>query len=406
MNTGWSEDSVSNNNKLTDEQIEDISKQMDEAIKDTPSEKIIQFPSNNGVEENEGNTEKGEYKVVDATINPNTGETMLLGDTNTKRQSLDDIIEEINKAQSDNLEEDEEVNDRDITMQDITDFMSDKNNEDQLLQMSKDAGISKEALQDLLDVVNRKCNGEEFSLYRALPDEIKKMIDNYLRSSGILNIGVDISKVNFARNNIAESLIAEFISNIKLSSIKKDFAKEMSDVYAKSTKDIAEASIKYIEERNKAYREAAEKIEDPEKKQRFLNVVDQIDDARSLNSLKEFAKKCKIRHIDLEMPRKIYKVFKEKYSKSSNNIYDITVAKQVLLRHMTDVSEQDIDLFFIAFCKQVSGYTASDIIQHSYMYYVMYYCAMLDADTSDNFKNAIKEVIACVKERNKKLLEK
>jgi hypothetical protein len=36
----------------------------------------------------------------------------------------------------------------------------------------------------------------------------------------------------------------------------------------------------------------------------------------------------------------------------------------------------------------------------------MYYCAMLDADTSDNFKNAIKEVITCVKERNKKLLEK
>ena len=144
-------------------------------------------------------------------------------------------------------------------------------------------------------------------------------------------------------------------------------------------------------------------MEDPEKKARLLAILDQIDEARSLTTLKEFAKRCKIKPIELEKPEsRVYRGFLNKYTNSTNNIYDIKVARTVLFRHLSNegYTMRDVDAFLISFCKQVNGYSPTIATEHAYMYYVLYYSALLDGDRSTTFINNVKDVIVNLKERN------
>ena len=61
---------------------------------------------------------------------------------------------------------------------------------------------------------------------------------------------------------------------------------------------------------------------------------------------------------------------------------------------------RDVDAFLIAFCKQVDRYSPTVATEHAYMYYVLYYSALLDGDRSTTFINNVKDVIVNLKERN------
>ena len=166
----------------------------------------------------------------------------------------------------------------------------------------------------------------------------------------------------------------------------------------------AEGGIEYIEERNSAYREAANNIEDEGKRKRLNAILDRIDEARNLTELKEFAKTCKIKRYDIERPdKRVYSGFLSKYRDSVNNIYDINIAETVLVRHLAPLGCDKIDviMLLIAFCRQCQSYSVDNVLDHAYMYYFLYYCVMLDGDKSDKFKNNLLEVIKNVNERNK-----
>ncbi|MCF0113797.1 MAG: hypothetical protein HUJ56_00480, partial [Erysipelotrichaceae bacterium] len=136
-------------------------------------------------------------------------------------------------------------------------------------------------------------------------------------------------------------------------------------------------------------------IEDEEKREKLRQIIDQVDAARELAELKEYALKCKIKPFDLEKPGKIFGRMMNKYNNSTNNIYHIDLANSALYRHLSQegYDQKHIDAFFICFCKYTTNFTPENVLQHAYMYYVLYYCAMLDSDRSVKFKNNIKEVI-------------
>jgi hypothetical protein len=355
----------------------------------------------------ENNEEVLETKVMDTVIDSGSGEYKILGTSSETEDDVDSAFDTmVKKINSDN---DSLLSDRPITEDEAIDYISGENSSDTLLsELSNGSGISNEAVKQLLVVTNRKLKGESFNTYKELPEEIRNIIDDYIKSNSDLSIS-PINVINSIKRNVADSLLDEFISSIQIDRSKHDFVTDMEKIYNDINVDIANTASELIEERNKAYREAADTIEDENKKARLLSILDIIDNARDLTDLKEFSKRCKIKKIELEKPDRIYRAFLAKYKNSTNNIYDINLAKQALARHLPKdkYTEEDIDAFLISFCKQVNNYSVDSVTDHAYMYYVLYYCALLDADkTADKYIASIEEVINNLRIRNSNILNK
>jgi hypothetical protein len=116
-------------------------------------------------------------------------------------------------------------------------------------------------------------------------------------------------------------------------------------------------------------------MEDEEQKEKLLKVLDTIDSAYSLDPLKEFAKNCKIKKYDLENPKNYFRDFINKYSKSEYNIYDIKLTLPILERKIVDnekYNNADVVAFLVCFCKYIRNFNSDNIVEHSFMYYVIF----------------------------------
>lgn len=392
---------------LTDEQVEDISRQMDEEIKGTPLEDLANMPSNQGKLERSAAevTEQGQSKNMQVIIDPNTGEHKLLGQAKeTEEESFEEFCERIENS-------DVTFDQSPFSDSEIKDYINQIDSTDQTMfgEMKKDFDISTESITALLDIVNRKMNKEEFNIYKAFPDEVRNMVDRYLEAN---QMGGNSMQSKQIRNLVSESLIDEFITNIGAERIKKDFNKEVEEIFSHGMKELGESIVGYTLERNNAYRKYAEGLEDSEKKEKMIAILDQIDKAYSLEDLKEFAKKCKIKKFDLERPSKIYTNFLTKYENSQYNIYDLNMARPILFRNLNidsaeEYTQKDIDSFLVLYCKYCQNMKPDNALDHAFMYYVIYNIIIVDMnrsgeskEISDIYLNNIKEVIKNIKQRN------
>ena len=394
---------MSDTTKLTDQQIDYIANEMESLVPGTTLEDIANLPSNNGVDETpEENKEVGEIKTAMVSIDPNTGEHKVLSTQETDELDDDESIDEMfDRIESGELKFETEP----ITESELSDYIHHaEENQSLLIKLGYNTEYSPETIKELLEVVNRRINKEEFNVYKALPEEIQKTINDFIFHEHFM---VNSNEGKQFRNTIAESLIDEFIDNISTNKAINDFNKEIESIFEKGTQEIASAVVGYTAERNKKYREYAEGLEDQEKKEKLLAVLDQIDEAYNLMTLKEFAKKCKIKKFELEKPQKIYTNFLTKYQNNTYNIYDISMTKPILKRHIPDASEKDVDAFLICFCKQCMNMKPDVVTEHAYMYYVIFNIVLIDVNRSeetrsvtDIFIQNIADVIKNLRERN------
>lgn len=397
------------NEQLRDDQVKAMLDENNDLIKQLrndilPMKNVINYESiDNADEEYIPIDESENYsKEMDISINPNTGERVIIGGKSSGiKSALNDAIK-LGDLDSivNTIDESENIfnTNQPIDESDVIEYI-DSDTKPALLEED----LSEEDLTKILNISNRLINKEQFSLYKELPDSIKKIVDDFIVNTGMKTQMNSVSVLNRCRNEIAHSLFDEFISNIQVNRAKSDFAKELEALYTQASDDMAKSSVEFMAERNKAYREAADKIEDPKKKETLLAILDRIDEACNLTELKVFAKKCKIKPIELEKPEnKVYSRFLLKYKNSNNNIYDISLARKALARNILDENKYmiaDIDRFLIAFCKQVSNYDVENPLDHAYMYYVIYNCAIMDGYADDRFKNNVLEVINILKMR-------
>lgn len=392
---------------LTEEEVETIAQEMDKAIEGTPLETLSQMPSNQGTEETDPEKrEPGEYRQTMVSIDPATGEHKILGHQEglDDNETFEEMYERVQKGQI-NLETPP------VTEKELISFISDTKNQSMIAEIVEGVPeLKPETIKTLLDIVNRKMNREDFNIYKAFPEEIRKLVDQHLCKSGVPINTVDGKHY---RNFISEALINDFIYNINADRTITDFNKEIEELFTKNASDIAESVVGYTEERNRKYREYAEKMEDPKKKEQVLLVLDQIEEGYNLTNLKEFAKRCRIKKFDLEKPSKIYNSFLSKYEDSSYNIYSIEMAANILERHINEGLEEpkysasDIFAFFLCFCKQCMNMSPEVVTDHAYMYYVIYNIVIMDMNKSENTKYVsdtylgnIREVIDNLRSRN------
>jgi hypothetical protein len=390
-------------NKLTEENIEDINKIMEENAENNEDIKLVQsLPSNNGVEENI-ETEEGYNKKANIIIDPNTGENKIVS-TEDDDETVDDTTFEDLVRQVENGEVDVNIDDSPITEEEMKKNVG-------ILDENGNISIPDEDLHTLIDIVNRRMNKEEFNIYKALPREIQKQIDETIGiPTNQVGPVVVPNELRHARNSLAESLIDQFIMNTSIDRAKNDLNKEIEKVFEQSAQDIAEYSVDYVQERNAKYREYIETMEDEEKKAKLTETLDVIDSAYTLDPLKEFAKTCKIKKYDIENPKNYFRDFLNKYKNSTYNIYDIKLTLPILERKIVDdenYNNADVVAFLVCFCKYIQNFKVENVLEHSFMYYVIYNIVIADAnvsdktkDVSDKFMDNIKEVINNIKERN------
>lgn len=347
------------------------------------------------------NTEEKETEAVkmNVLVDPKTGEHKIIGRASEEelKYNFEGIIKQINSNDPDILST------KSFTEKEIISYLKSSDDETLVNEIAPGSELDADTIRDLLDIVNRKINGENFSIYREAPERVKKLIDEYI-SIGMMTgqlQTVQGVKLNTTRNKVGETLIEQFISDIRMNRAKTNFAKELENIYSGAGVN-NEESDNYIEDRNKAYREAANSIEDEDKKSRMNEILDAIEEARNLTKLKEFAKTCKIKAFDLEKPeRRVYSNFLSKYRDSVNNIYNIDIAADVLLRHLEPFgyNKKDITVFFVIFCKYCANFSSENVLDHAYMYHVLWYSVMLDNDKSGVFESNVIEVIKNFYER-------
>lgn len=389
-------------NKLTEENIEDINKIMEENAENNEDIKLVQsLPSNNGVEENT-ESEEGYNKKANIIIDPNTGENKVVSTEDD--ETVDDTTFEDLVRQVENGEVDVNIDDSPITEEEMKKSVG-------ILDENGNITIPDEDLHTLIDIVNRRMNKEEFNIYKALPKEIQKQIDETIGiPTNQVGPVVVPNELRHARNSLAESLIDQFIMNTSIDRAKNDLNKEIEKVFEQSAQDIAEYSVDYVQERNAKYREYIETMEDEEKKAKLTETLDVIDSAYTLDPLKEFAKTCKIKKYDIENPKNYFRDFLNKYKNSTYNIYDIKLTLPILERKIVDdenYNNADVIAFLVCFCKYIQNFKVENVLEHSFMYYVIYNIVIADAnvsdktkEVSDKFMDNIKEVINNIKERN------
>ena len=378
------------------ESIDEANQFIEQLKKDTEG-----YEPNLVTSDNIGSEESDDVEPVkmNVLVDPETGEHKIIGRAGEElKYDFAGVIKQINDGDPDILTS------KPFTEEEIISYLKSADDDTLVEELAPDVDISAQALRDLLDIVNRKIKGEKFNAYKESPDEVKKLVDSYIAEGMGTMMIANAKMLSSARNRIAHSLLDEFIHNIKMDRAKTDFAKELENIYNNSSVMTAEGGLEYIDERNAAYREAANSIEDEGKRERLNAILDRIEEARNLTELKEFAKTCKIKRYDIERPdKRVYAGFLSKYKDSVNNIYDIAIAETVLTRHLAPLGYDKIDviMLLIAFCRQCQNYSVDNVLEHAYMYYFLYYCVMLDGDKSDKFKNNLIEVIKNVNERNK-----
>lgn len=383
---------------LTDEQIDLIASELDEEIKGTDLEDLANLPSNQGKEERDESeiSETGESKKMMVAIDPNTGENKIIGPADDdKKESFEETCA---RLESGNIN----INNSPITEEEIRSVIS-ESGEGIISEMTENYSISDDSVRELLFLVNKKKNNETFNVYKSYPEEIQNMIDTYMNNNGMSG---NTMQAKQTRNMIAEALLDEFISNIELSRIQSDFTKEVEDLFNKGSEELAETIVGYTIERNKTYREAAEKMEDEDKKAKLISILDAIDSAYSLDGLIEFAKKCRVKKFELDKPSKVYNSFLMKYENSSYNIYNLDLCRPILVRNLR-VDVKFVDLFLITFCKYCQNMKPDNVTEHAFMYYTIYNIVLIDMNRSENtkavseeFLENIKKVIDNAKERN------
>lgn len=375
-------ENTNNVNKLTDEQINYIAEEMDDSIKGTPLEDIANLPSNKGKEERNKDeiSETGEVRRMSVIIDPNTGENKIIGPANENIESMDDTCKRFEmgniKIDKDQISESElksAIKNSDITA---------------------DYSISNDSIKELLYLVNKKKNNENFNVYKSFPEEVRQIIDKYLEKNGLTG---NTMQTKYSRNAISESLLTEFIDNIELERIQSDFNKEMEDLFTKGSEELAESIVGYTVERNKAYREAAEKMKDNDKKNKLIAILDRIDEAYNLSELKEFAKNCKVKKFELEKPEKVYTSFLTKYENSSYNIYNLNLCRPIISRNL-NIDIKFADLFLVLFCKFCKNMKPDITTDHAFMYYTVYNIVLIDMNRSENTKDVSMKFLENVKE--------
>ena len=355
---------------LTNEQVDEI---VDVLEKERKS--ILEVP-----------TEKESYELIEAEadvkVDPKTGTYTVLS------------------------EKDNELANKKIADSTITEVVKDMNNDEQLEKdyLQDMVDNPEEALQ-LFEVINRIRAGEKFSVYNALPQSIKNIVDNM--NSGSIAM----------RNEIAKDLMKTFIEGIEsekeLVDFNEAFQKEvqetvgdLSELYSSVLEDRCgklEEVIKELEgkgknEEAKTYKELLNAFNDSHSLVRQLDALDNMSGIR-----KALRRATKPGYLD-----RAIQYFNYKYTLRKNKkliIKDMSNVPMILLRVLNKSGQDrtftmdDVYQYVMLLCEVCKNYSPDNPVEHQFMYYSVNNIIALDfveMEKSEFNKELIQNIVKVI----------
>lgn len=369
---------------ISEENMKAVSETMKSLRDQSPELKILaELPSNNGVEEVSGSTEKGETMEAEVRINPKTGERAVIGPA--AKVSEDDKFEtdeDVDLPDPEPYDHDKFI--RSITLEDISKLPEAVGVKEMLGDLKLEDG---DAIQ-LMQVLNRYQAKEDFNLYHAFPTSVQKAVDAVCGRNGFVGKN---PQANYARNMFCEMVMNQFISDIGMQKAISDFNDEIESIMDNLNEDYSKMWYDYSSKRDEYLQKAVEKIEDPDKRNELIAILDSMADGLELKRLKEAIKDRKLwlKKFEKEKPSKLFDKFLFQFEQSTYNIYSVYTAAQTLNRHLPEkYTGEDCMNFLALFCKFCinNGYKAENPIQNAFMYYVPYNCVLLDKYRNEQYE--------------------
>ena len=382
--------------KLSEEEVKHIAEELQENVRQNENLKILsELPSNNGVEDHI--PEQGEAVKADIMVDPESGEKKVISiNTSKEDKSFEDKLSDLGKS----IEE-TNFEDYDINVDDVKNAVT----SDEAI-LGSDFMITDETALELLKVINRYKETKKVT-YKELPEQVRGYIDNYCSRAGIAGNSVQAKTM---RNDIAEMLISQYHTNIGLAKINDEFQENIESLFDNLEKEVSPEFMNYNNAREEYLKNVIENVTDEEKKKKAEAILESINDAYSLNRLKEAASKIKIKKFDYEKPKRSFDTIHTKYVDSKFNIYDMAMVTNILHKHLVKnniIPETDRTSalkFTLGFCKFVQNYKVSEPEHHAFMYYLSYNVILLDVykveqydQYSPKFLENVKEVIDLIK---------
>lgn len=372
--------------KLTEDDREAIIGAMQEEVSKSENLRVLaDLPSNNGVEEHV--PEEGRMKDVMVSVDPKTGEKVVLGVApETEKVSFDAKLSSLGESINDSK-------DIEVCKEDVEAVIT----EDSMLGKYP---ISDEGLLDLVKLISTYRQRGKIT-YKDLPKEVQTYVNKYLVSNGL---GDYSNQANAARNTIANMLMEEYIMQIELNKFTDDFQSQVENIYKDTKEELSPLLKQYADNRDEYLAKLTESIEDEKKKEIATKVLDAINDAYSLTRLKENAKTVKVKKFDIEKPAREFKSFLGKYANTASHIYDVFMCTNVLHKHLVQhkIIEETDKTFaikvMVAFCKICTNYKPDVPDQHAFMYYFTNNIVLLDVYSGEQYDNFAPTFLQNIKE--------
>lgn len=265
--------------------------------------------------------------------------------------------------------------------------------EEQLTESLGGYGLSDSDTMDLLDVIRRYRAGENFSVYNALPDGMKALVNKTI-------IAADLGIVPDARirNMFAKNMLDEFVMDANIDKEFDDFERRlkeelkipnMMDMYSEHTRETMEDILpKKADEMEEQFPETAANIRrlsaNFTSSYKFDKVIDTLLNNRKartrtikdLNKFKRFveefnfiASKSNIKIEDMENVAKNLVEFLAKITDNNGLIIAPWISDEY--REKLYVDEVDAAKVIILVCKTCKSLTIGDIFDTSLMYYTV-----------------------------------
>lgn len=377
---------MSDNTKLTDEQIKEIG----DFLEENKSEQVKEM----------------EEVISNVEVNPDAPleESDIYVGINSIGKPVEVQVDEedIDLEDYSNLFDDGKIPEVDFFSEEVKDELIVKAIKDLLNCTDADSNVLLSIIKEYKVLPER--DRKTYQVYNKLPDSVKAQIN---RINGNSKAYRNEIALNFLDSIIKEAVIDKEVDNVKdlMNSVAKEL--DMSntvEMYTKYQKGLMEDNL----------RSHAEKLRtegDTEKAEKLDLISSAYHDSYTFESIKNGiinnGGKYKIKPIEIEKyETRVFDDFNRKYINSEFNIPNILEALKIACNKMTDYDEYVILKFFIIFCKYCKNFTPDNIEQHTFMYYTLMNIITLnfedineDNEFTKEVKKSLSEVLDLIKER-------
>lgn len=346
--------------KLTDEQVEEIAKELGDGASETTRHlREIMAEGENDNKPYPYNVENKEVTKVLANveIDPNTGEKRFLG--------------MVDKSEDNGITIDDILTGNDLVkLSEISD--------EKMIESMREDNIPDEEIMQLITLVRRHEAGEKVR-FDELPNYGKRLVNGLLGATD--ENGRPISR---------DTIVSDVLHMIARSFQEDQEWIDFTEALQKEMK-LPEMVDMFMEETDKQITDNFLKIADgceesnPEKAQELRKIAEMYTDGRTFKTIEECVinndKRTKKLGREIKRFNQYSRDFSYKYKNSKFKIDSLELAAKVLFRHLPDISEDRIKAFLILFCRIAQNMHPNNISEHAYMYYTLKTITMLDAYT-------------------------